>query len=47
MDGSATFTTVLSSMIMNRPNATAPSVHHLRFGPWNSAGLIEILPVVS
>ena len=28
--GSATFTIVLSSMIMNRPNETAPSVHHLR-----------------
>ena len=28
---SATKTTVLSSMIMNRPNATAPSVHHFRF----------------
>src|SRR6266567_2516377 len=31
IDGSATFTTVLSSMIMNRPIATATSVHHLRF----------------
>src|SRR5712691_9063947 len=31
IDGSATFTTVLSSMIMNRPTATATSVHHLRF----------------
>ena len=29
--GSATFTTVLSSMIMNRPNATAASVHHFLF----------------
>ena len=29
--GSATFTTVLSSMIMNRPKATAASVHHFRF----------------
>ena len=28
IDGSATFTTVLSSMIMNSPNETAPSVHH-------------------
>ena len=28
--GSATFTTVLSSMIMKRPNETANSVHHLR-----------------
>src|SRR5262245_33141506 len=31
IDGSATFTTVLSSMIMKRPTATATSVHHLRF----------------
>ena len=30
IDGSATFTTVLSSMIMNSPNATATSVHHFR-----------------
>ena len=29
--GSATFTTVLSSMIMKRPNATAASVHHFLF----------------
>ena len=29
--GSATFTTVLSSMIMNSPNETAASVNHLRF----------------
>ena len=28
IDGSATFTTVLSSMIMKRPNDTAASVHH-------------------
>ena len=31
IDGSATFTIVLSSMIMKRPKATAASVHHLRF----------------
>ena len=31
IDGSATFTIVLSSMIMNRPKATAPSVHHFLF----------------
>ena len=31
IDGTATFTTVLSSMIMNSPTATAPSVHHFRF----------------
>jgi hypothetical protein len=30
IDGSATFTTVLSSMIMNSPKETATSVHHLR-----------------
>ena len=30
IDGKATFTTVLSSMIMKRPNETANSVHHLR-----------------
>ena len=30
IDGSATFTTVLSSMIMKRPNETAASVHHFR-----------------
>src|SRR5215831_19932409 len=31
IDGRATFTTVLSSMIMKSPNETAASVHHLRF----------------
>ena len=31
IDGSATFTTVLSSMIMNRAKHMEPSVHHLRF----------------
>ena len=31
IDGSATFTTVLSSMIMNRPTDTAASVHHFLF----------------
>ena len=35
MDGSATFTTVLSSMIMNSPSETAPSVHHFRCSPPN------------
>ena len=30
IEGSATLTTVLSSMIMNSPNDTAASVHHLR-----------------
>ena len=33
IEGSATFTTVLSSMIMKSPNATAPSVHHFRGSP--------------
>ncbi len=36
--GSATFTTVLSSMIMKRPNETANDVHHLRF---SSARLVQ------
>ena len=31
MDGSATFTTVLSSMIMNSAKHMAASVHHLWF----------------
>jgi hypothetical protein len=31
IDGKATFTTVLSSMIMKRAKLIAPSVHHLRF----------------
>src|SRR5436190_1348493 len=31
IDGSATLTTVLSSMIMKRPTATAASVHHFLF----------------
>ncbi len=34
IDGSATFTIVLSSMIMNSENETAPSVHHRRFPSW-------------
>ena len=33
--GSATFTIVLSSMIMNRPNETAASVHHFLFSSAN------------
>src|SRR6266851_5043954 len=41
IDGSATFTTVLSSMIMNRPTATAASVHHLRFSSVNSRARIQ------
>src|SRR4051794_13764126 len=39
IDGSATFTTVLSSMIMNRPTATAASVHHFRFSVVKSLAL--------
>ena len=35
IEDNATKTTVLSSMIMNSPNATAPSVHHLRFSSAN------------
>ena len=31
IDGSATFTTVLSSMIMNSPNETDASVSHFLF----------------
>ncbi len=30
IDGSATLTTVLSSMIMKSPKETAPRVHHFR-----------------
>src|SRR5213595_802647 len=39
IDGSATFTTVLSSMIMKRPTATAASVHHFRFSAVKSRAL--------
>src|SRR4051812_3469026 len=41
IDGSATFTTVLSSMIMNSPTETASSVHHLRFSSVKSRALIS------
>src|SRR5438876_8338100 len=34
IDGSATFTTVLSSMIMNSAKHMAASVHHLRLPSW-------------
>src|SRR4051812_1233147 len=34
IDGSATFTTVLSSMIMNRAKHMAASGHHLRLPSW-------------
>ena len=46
IDGSATFTTVLSSMIMNRPNDTAASVHHLRFSCARIRAFIGSLPCV-
>src|SRR5689334_18377845 len=39
IDGSATFTTVLSSMIMKSPTATAASVHHFRFSAVKSRDL--------
>src|ERR687887_214233 len=39
IDGSATFTTVLSSMIMNSPTATAASVHHFLFSGAKSRAL--------
>src|SRR5438034_1267323 len=41
IEGSATFTIVLSSMIMNRPKETAPSVHHFRFSAVKSPARIE------
>ena len=41
IDGSATFTTVLSSMIMNSPNETAASVHHFRFSSAKTASALE------
>ena len=44
IDGSATFTTVLSSMIMNRPNETAASVSHLRFSSAKIRERIRRLP---
>ena len=40
IEGSATFTTVLSSMIMNSPNETAASVNHLRV---SSAKIIDLI----
>src|SRR5437764_6720709 len=39
IDGSATLTTVLSSMIMNSPTATAASVHHFLFSGVKSRAL--------
>ncbi len=46
IEGSATFTTVLSSMIMKRPNATAASVHHFLFSSAKSLAFISRLPSV-
>jgi hypothetical protein len=45
IDGSATFTTVLSSMIMKRANASAPSVHHLRFSSAKTLARIVLRPL--
>src|SRR5262245_45607231 len=42
IDGSATFTTVLSSMIMKRPTATAASVHHFLFSAVKSLALTTV-----
>jgi hypothetical protein len=44
MDGSATFTIVLSSMIMKRPNATAPRVHHFLF---SGSKIFALIPASS
>ena len=41
IDGSATFTTVLSSMIMKRPTETAASVHHFLFSGVTRRALIR------
>ena len=41
IDGSATFTIVLSSMIMKRPKATAASVHHFLFSSAKMRALIR------
>ena len=42
MDGSATLTTVLSSMIMKSPTATAARVHHFRRGPVKISGTLTL-----
>src|SRR5262245_31998930 len=44
IDGRATFTIVLSSMIMNRPNETATSVHHFLFSGAKILALIRSFP---
>ena len=41
IEGSATFTTVLSSMIMKSPKATAASVHHFRFSSAKMRAFIQ------
>ena len=45
--GSATFTIVLSSMIMKRPKATAPSVHHFLFSSAKIRAFIHCSRLVS
>ena len=47
IDGRATFTTVLSSMIMKRPKETAASVNHLRVSSAKIRALIQPPRVVS
>ena len=47
IDGSATFTTVLSSMIMNSPTDTAASVHHFLFSGVTKRCILGYLPEVS
>ena len=44
IDGSATFTTVLSSMIMNSPTDTAASVHHFLFSGVTKRFMLGYLP---
>src|SRR5947207_3415800 len=47
IDGSATFTTVLSSMIMKSPNETAASVHHLRFSGVKRRAFTNVSPCLA
>ncbi len=44
IDGSATFTIVLSSMIMNSPNETATSVHHFLFSSAKMRAFMRSVP---
>ena len=46
IDGSATFTTVLSSMIMNSPKDTAASVHHFLFSSVTRRARTRITSIV-